>query len=220
MYFIIIILLNASSVLTYVTFGGMLLFYVDDTLRNVKKKYETFGQAVIDFSVSDMQKQVIETFKEKKDIKYSAFQFKISNESSNKSHFEIEFDDTRNRVLLKSKCPCLFFDENSKPYLNEKAFFKMCHMKVLRAPGSLWENYKKAAFNFLMIFCFLTFVVIIVVAFGKSQGIPGTYQAIGGLIPLILRRYLFKSDDVFDFKSDYFLLFEELEQLFENYCET
>lgn len=224
MYFTIGILLNASSVLTYVTFGGMLLFYVYDTLRNVKKKYEAFSQAVIEFSVSDMQKQVIKTFKEKKDIKCSAFQFKLSKESSNKSHFDIEFDDTRNRVLLISKYPCLFFDENSKPYFNEKAFFRMCCMKVLRAPGSLWENYKKAAVNFLLIFCFLIFVVIIVLAFGKSHGIPGTYQAIatigGGLVPLILRRYLFKSEDVFDFKSDHFLLFEEMEQLFENYCET
>ncbi|CAC5403075.1 unnamed protein product [Mytilus coruscus] len=218
------ILLNASSVLTYVTFGGMLLFYVYDTLRNVKKKYEAFSQAVIDFSVFDMQKQVMETFKNEKEIKYSAFQFKILNEGSINSNIQIEFDETCNRLLLKSNYPCLFFDENSKPYLNEKAFFRMCFMKVLRAPGSLWENYKKAAFNFLIILLFLIFVVIIVLAFGKTQGFSGTYQAIAtlgdGLIPLILRRYFFKSDDVFDFKSDHFLLFEELKQLFENYCET
>lgn len=224
LYFAIGIILNASSVLTYATFAGMLLFYVYDTLRNVREKYEAFSQAIIDFSVSDMQKQVIETFKDKKELQCSAFQFKILNEGSDRSHIKIEFEEKRNKLLLQSQFPCLFLDENSKPYLNEKAFFIMCKMKVLRAPGSLWENYKKAAFNFMVIAFFLTFVVIIVLAFGKTQGIPGTYQAIatlgGGLIPLILRRYFFKSEDVFDFKTDHFLLRGELQQLLEDNWET
>lgn len=174
----------------------MLLFYVYDTLRNVKKKYEAFSQAIIDFFINEMQKQVIETFTETEKLKNTAFQFKTSKEGSNKSHIEIQYDNTCNKLLLKSKIPCLFFDENSKPYLNERAFFKMCYMKVLRAPGSLWENYKKAAIHFLMILLFLILVVIVVFTFVKTQGIPGTYQAIatlgGGLIPLILRRYFFQ----------------------------
>lgn len=224
LYFAIGIILNASSVLTYATFAGMLLFYVYDTLRNVQKKYESFSRAVIEFSISYMKNQVKKTFSGKNELQHSAFQFKILNKSPNDSHIKILFDVSRKKLLLKSKQPCLFFDENCKPYLNEKAFFTMCYMKVIRAPGSLWTNYKSAAINFLVIVFFLFSVVIIVLAFGKTQGIPGTYQAIatlgGGLIPLVLRRYFFKSDDVFDFETNHFLVDDELQQLFETYHET
>ncbi|VDI82458.1 Hypothetical predicted protein [Mytilus galloprovincialis] len=194
------------------------------TKHKREKKYESFSQAVIDFSISNMEKQVKETFSGKNELQHSAFQFKILNKSSNDSHIKILFDVSRKKLLLKSKQPCLFFDENCKPYLNEKAFFTMCYMKVIRAPGSLWTNYKSAAINFLVIVFFLFSVVTIVLAFGKTQGIPGTYQAIatlgGGLIPLVLRRHFFKSDDVFDFETNHFLVDDELQQLFETYHET
>lgn len=59
----------------------------------------------------------------------------------------------------------------------------------------------------------------IVLAFGQAKGVTGTYLALatlgGGLIPLILRKYLLKSHALSDFRTENFLFREELITVFK-----
>lgn len=216
MYVTIGIILNASRVLTYVTFAGILLFYAYNSIRHVRKKYELFSRTVMEFFIMHLKKPIKELIKDGV-IQNCALQFLDRKDNSQLD--TVFFKD--DKITLSSHLPFLFFDDNGKPSLNENVFFKMCKMNSIGAPGLLWENYRKAFINFLIIVLFLFLVATIILAFGQSQGIPDTYQALatlgGGLIPLLLQKYLFKSHDLSDFRTEHFLFSEELNSVFENY---
>lgn len=217
MYVTIGIILNASRVLTYVTFAGILLFYAYNSIRHVRKKYELFSRTVLEFFILNLTDSIIKLINGGV-IQNCALQFLDRKEDSQLDTINVKED----KLTLSSDLPFLYFDDNGKPSLHENVFFKMCNMNSIGAPGLLWENYKKAFINFLIIVLFLFLVATIILAFGQSQGIPDTYQALatlgGGLIPLLLQKYLFKSHDLSDFRTGHFMFREELNTVFKNYC--
>lgn len=216
MYVTIGIILNASRVLTYVTFAGILLFYAYNSIRHVRKKYELFSRTVMEFFILNLADSIKDLINGGV-IQNCALQFLNRKDDSQLDTLLVKDD----KLTLSSNLPFLFFDNNGKPSLHENVFFKMCNMNSIGAPGLLWKSYKKAFLNFLIIVLFLFLVATIILAFGQSQGIPDTYQALatlgGGLIPLLLQKYLFKSHNLSDFRTEHFMFREELNTVFENY---
>lgn len=229
MYVAIGAILNASYVLTYITFAGMLILYATNSIRLVQKKYEVFGQTVTKYILSNMSnlhdsirflKNVERKSTDTQEIfdKY-ALQLDLYEESAPSPPILVK----NNEITLSSQMPFLFFDDHGKPFVTQKDLSKICSNNFTGAPGTLWENYKKAFIHFVFITLFLLLVATIVLAFGQAKGVTGTYLALatlgGGLIPFILRRYLFKSNDLSDFRTDYILFCNELKTMItkENY---
>ncbi|CAC5369967.1 unnamed protein product [Mytilus coruscus] len=220
MYVAIGVILNASQVVTYVTFAGILIFYAYNSIRQVLNKYERFSQTVF--------KYIMRNLKDLKcGLKNIALQLKLTEDRNALEPAEDCIAPSQsivvenNKIMLSSEMPFVFFDDHGKPSINEEVFFKMCHINSNGAPGSLWGNYKKAFIHFFIIVLFLLLVATIVLAFGQSKGVTGTYLALatlgGGLIPLILRKYFFRSHDLCDCGTEQNLFWDEVKPMFTKY---
>ncbi|CAG2184586.1 unnamed protein product [Mytilus edulis] len=196
---------------------------IEEHFWTCTKKYEVFSQTVTKYILSNMSnlhdsirflKNVERKSTDTQEIfdKY-ALQLDLYEESAPSLPILVK----NNEITLSSQMPFLFFDDHGKPFVTQKDLSKICSNNFTGAPGTLWENYKKAFIHFVFITLFLLLVATIVLAFSQAKGVTGTYLALatlgGGLIPFILRRYLFKSNDLSDFRTDYILFCNELKTM-------
>lgn len=112
--------------------------------------------------------------------------------------------NANDRVLnFKTNGVILLLDQSDKQYITKQFFFKVCKIKP-DGPGPWGKHFLVALRQFLIIFIFLVFVTLVVLAFGESYRVSFPNQLLatlaGGVVPWILMKtnLLFSQDDMPD----------------------
>ncbi|VDI02524.1 Hypothetical predicted protein [Mytilus galloprovincialis] len=112
--------------------------------------------------------------------------------------------NANDRVLnFKTNGVILLLDQSDKQYITKQFFFKVCKIKP-DGPGPWGKHFLVALRQFLIIFIFLVFVTLVVLAFGESYRVSFPNQLLatlaGGVVPWILMKtnLLFSQDGMPD----------------------
>ena len=98
----------------------------------------------------------------------------------------------------------LFIDTQDTPRLPRRLFEEVCKIRTVGSPGPVYSNVLRAVQSFLKIAIFVAFVFVVVGVFGSIYNVSSTNQMMatlaGGSLPLIARKFFApsKSDTEFD----------------------
>ncbi|VDI06122.1 Hypothetical predicted protein [Mytilus galloprovincialis] len=193
-YTMVGLILNSSHAMQYISTISLAWLYYNRCFGGISQIYKNFNKAVqtILYRVNELRADEI-TKQEMKDRKYKAF--KVSNKSITEGNIGTYDRDPK----FKTKGVVLLFDKD-KQYTTKKFFFNICK-KLPDGPGPYSKRYGIALRHFCVIFLFLLFVTLVVIAFGDSYSVSFPNQLLatlaGGVVPWILMKtnILFSQDD-------------------------
>ncbi|CAL1527747.1 unnamed protein product [Lymnaea stagnalis] len=152
-----------------------LWFYVRDAYKEVGNKCDKF----MDYIIEDDCFKISGVFG-----KGSNSMFAINNGSAP------SFKEVRSKLCVALKCPFLFVGKDDIKYLSLNFLYHCFTMKWEAAPGDLIQNYVEKTKRLIKIALFLSFVFLIVMAYGSYVFIsPDKYLLItfiSGLVPKVL----------------------------------
>lgn len=198
------IIVNADSMLTYLSLAFLMGVYAQDCFGFVSKTFlnfnQTMNQLTLSLGVSDVKRDIYLDEDQQSNL---AFRIK-SNED------EVIEQDTTPPVTLDTNMDgfprwnvsrlCLFLDKADKPYIPRGYFFKACTtMNYHMAPGQLIISYLRATAEMSVIIVFLLGVLVVVLAFGDTYELSAGNKMLatiaGGILPFLLRNVVFKSHE-------------------------
>jgi len=206
-YTFIGIVINFDSAITYISIVLLVLFYGKTCFGSVCAKYAAFFNAVVNHCTKLAETSIREYIVDDKEKEHKAF-------SMNPSDFAVNGLDLSIRVKhgyrpqLQGSIPFML-NKSHKPHLLDKFFYEACNMNYEHAPGAkgkrILTQYWIATFEFLMILLFLTFVLVVVFAFGNDYEISTSNKTIltvmGGVVPFLLTTFVFKGKEIPDWSS-------------------
>lgn len=186
------IIVNAGSVLKYVSMVLLVIVYCNDCYSNVYDNYLTFNQTIIDEMVgritADLRKIASMPSEQQEN---TAFQVKCIDEEAEKTP-TLNLD--KKEIRWKLGQLLVFLDCFDTPRVPLRLFQKLCEVRVHGAPGPVYINLLAATGKFMIIVVFLMFVMIVVMAFGNVYAMSSTNTTLatlaGGFVPMLLKNVL------------------------------
>ncbi|KAL4227734.1 hypothetical protein ACF0H5_013170 [Mactra antiquata] len=187
-------ILNPDNIMKYVSLMLLIGVYCYDCFSGVRKQYVEYGKAInskVQELVEDRLKEVAS--QSAKDQVNAAFRIELEEDA------EQMYLVAGSEGYLKWRAPrlVLFLDSSDIPYIPKSLLMRMGRLPHAMCPGRVHMLYLKAFFDFFMIVLVLLFVFIVIFAFGQAHDISSGSQTIAalgsGFLPLIFRRFVFKS---------------------------
>lgn len=197
------LILNSSSTLTYVSFLFLLVLYINDSVKSVQKRFLSFNKT-LHTVMMDRCQDLIESVIRGTDGLRTDVALKVQSKFAKETHGELE--SKQGELHWRAKSLLLFIGRKDISMIPERFFNKACEIKYYNAPGCLVLNYLKVTLELGVIIIFLTFVWIVVMAFGYTYHLSSSSQVLaalaGGFVPFILRNFVFKSQEVKEINTD------------------
>ncbi|KAK3769986.1 hypothetical protein RRG08_061958 [Elysia crispata] len=192
------VIVNAGTILQYVTVLFLLFMYSKNTFSRVANLYQAY-HGVIHRELLGLIKEEIDEVAKQEATDQENTAFIVQGESSSNTP-----KDVRPRIKIKENQPqwstqgmLVFLDKYDTPYTPEKFFFETIDLNYFGCPGPIYTNVLAALWEFLKIVLFLLFIFIVVMAFGDAYQVSTTNQllatVVGGFVPFLFR-YIFVSD--------------------------
>ncbi|XP_055894387.1 uncharacterized protein LOC106079075 isoform X1 [Biomphalaria glabrata] len=186
------IIVNAGSVLKYVTMVLLVFVYMNDCYSNVYENYLTFNKAIMDEIIerttTDLRKIASMPSSQQAN---TAFQVRCVDETKELIP-SLNFD--KKEIRWKIGQLLLFLDCYDTPRIPLRMFQKLCQVRVHGAPGPVYINLLAATGKFMIIVIFLMFVMIVVMAFGNVHAMSSANTTLatlaGGFVPMLLKNVL------------------------------
>uniref|UniRef100_A0A0B7B8C8 PLAT domain-containing protein n=1 Tax=Arion vulgaris TaxID=1028688 RepID=A0A0B7B8C8_9EUPU len=188
------IIVNAGSVLKYVSMVLLVFVYMNDCYSNVYENYLTFNKTIIDDIIerttADLRKIASMPSSQQAN---TAFHVKCVDEDKDLTPL-LNLDVEKKEFRWKLGQLLLFLDCFDTPRIPLRLFQKLCQVRVHGAPGPVYINLIAATGKFMIIVVFLTFVMIVVMAFGNVYEMSNTNTTLatlaGGFVPMLLKNVL------------------------------
>nr|KAG5706263.1 hypothetical protein BaRGS_026045 [Batillaria attramentaria] len=197
------IIVNAGSVLKYVTMVLLVFVYMHDCYDNVYDNYLTFNKSIIDDMIDrttdDLRKIAAMSSSQQAN---AAFLVKTVDEDD-QIQPQLNFD--KKEIRWKLGQLLLFLDSYDTPRIPLRLFQKLCQVRVHGAPGPVYLNLLAATGKFMIIVVFLMFVMIVVMAFGNVMAMSSTNTTLatmaGGFVPMLLKNVLSRKGQKLSLKT-------------------
>ncbi len=184
------VIVNAASVLKYVSMIILVVLYSYDCYNNVYKKYLKLNKSLFTEVKNRLKDQVQEVTSLPAYLQENRG-FKTC-ENSEQADYETP-DDVCKKFPLHWDLNdlILFIDNEDMPRLPVKLFTQVCSIKVAGSPGPVYQSLMQATYKFCTLFFFLLFIFLVVLSFGEAYNISSTNQMLatlaGGFVPFIMR---------------------------------
>ena len=188
------IIVNAGSLLKFISLLLLVIIYSYDCYNNVYKRYMKLSKALFS-EVKGRIKDLSEVtslpsyLQENRGFK--------SVENSEQADYEMPDDLTDQKKLPKHwmlNDLILFIDNEDMPRIPVQLFEEVCGIRVAGAPGPVYKSLLEATQQFIKIVFFLFIVFLIILSFGNVYQVSETNKTMatlfGGLLPLILRNFM------------------------------
>lgn len=212
-YTIVGLIVNSSHAMQYISTISLAWLYYRRCFCGIGQIYKAYNKAVQTIMYRVIKRKVDEiAMQDISEQENTAFH--IIGERSQRQRGDMpdgpnDLDENR-KVHVHGGIPkfnsngvFLLLDKFDKQYLTKKFFFKVCRIEP-GAPGPWSKHFLKALWQFSIIFIFLTFVMLVVLAFGDSYSVSFPNQLLatlaGGVVPWILMKtnLLFSQADIPD----------------------
>ncbi|CAG5129730.1 unnamed protein product, partial [Candidula unifasciata] len=186
------IIVNAASVLKYLSMILLVFVYMNDCYSNVYENYLTFNKTIIDDIIerttADLRKIASMPSSQQTN---TAFHVKCVDEEKEVTP-SLNFEKKEPRWKLGQLL--LFLDSYDTPRIPLRLFQRLCQVRVHGAPGPVYLNLLAATGKFMIIVVFLMFVMLVVLAFGNIYEMSNTNTTLatlaGGFVPMLLKNVL------------------------------
>ena len=202
-FIVIGIILNADQTMQYVPFVFMVLVYAKDAMGSVLNKYAKYNAV--------LHEAVLENIRDDIDA--------VVTDGNRKEHVAFPVPNTKDvplpaLILTKKerllwRHPCAVFlnsGERNQSFLHWNFFDYTIRIPNSEFPGPVVNNYLKAFVKLILIFAFLVFVSLTVVAFGEAYKISTFNQTIAtlvtGFLPFAFEKIILVSADAFELEKD------------------
>lgn len=186
------VIVNAGTLLKYVSLVILVVVYSYDSFNNVEKKYLKLNKALfneVKGRIKDLDKvtSLPSNLQENRGFK--------SQELSEQGTYESPDDVARKPALhWFINDLVLFVDNEDMPRIPRKLFDDVCQIKVAGVPGPVYRGLLFGIKQFLKIAIFIFFVFVVVLSFGEVYKMSSTNQMLatlaGGFLPAILRQFM------------------------------
>ncbi|XP_014791192.1 uncharacterized protein LOC106884358 isoform X1 [Octopus bimaculoides] len=184
-------IVNASSLLKYVTMALLVIVYMHDCYQDVYQNYVTFTKEIID-DLMDRAENIKEVASQSADVQENAaFQVSLPTDVT---PISTKFNNDKGEPRWNIGHLSVFLDKYDTPRMPLRLFKDMCNIRTWGSPGPVYINLLIATRKFLTIVVFLAFVLVVVLAFGNVYRVSSTNQTLaamaGGFVPLLLKNVL------------------------------
>ena len=192
------IIVNAGTLLRYVTLLLMILVYCCDCFNNVSKKYLKMSKALFEVVESRIKNLEQETNKPSQQQQNQGFQAKAIYGMS---------DDISDRVPRHwfINDLVLFVDNENEPRIPRKLFEQVCNIRAEGVPGPIHLGLLNAVKHLIKILFFVCFVFVIVLSFGLIYNVSSANQMLVtlllGFLPMVIRTVIAPPDPDVDLGS-------------------
>ncbi|KAK6177354.1 hypothetical protein SNE40_015472 [Patella caerulea] len=187
-YTLIGIIINADVTVRYISVIFLLVLYVRDCFGKVYKKYLNFYKVITSHILEHEKDKITDTAQADAMCQENTV-FRVECENNSKPDIYLMVRD--GIIKWQTSGFLVFLDQEDTPYFSEKFFFEAVEMKYHGCPGPLYRNIFGTFLEFFKLILFLSFFVIVVMAFGDVYNISSTNQMLatvaGGLMPVIFR---------------------------------
>ena len=194
-YTLIGIILNSSRIMKHIILVLVIAYYGQDCFKRVNNVYLAFNKIInkeVQKGVGDKEIKTV-TAMCPGNQPNTAF---AVNRTDQKLRFTVGTNGflkcSINSLLLFLTCDDIFL-------IPRKILMHIAQKSHFACPKKPSVLYLRAFIDFLSILLFLTFVFIVIFAFGQANNVSSASQALAalgvGFIPLVLRKFLFKSHD-------------------------
>ena len=210
---------NASSAAKYIMLAFWVIVYSTSCFNAVYERYMSLNSRVFEM-IKDKLKDDVEnvTLMREERQKNTAFKYFTNDEVKDHKRTEAELEyssdedvDVEKRGLSQSNSIVpvdtieyindqlhwrlnhliLFVDRKDIPRIPKELFERICEIDAPGCPGPVYKSLLRACRKFLYMIIFLTFVVIVVMAFGDVYKLSTTNQLLvtlaGGFLPFVVR---------------------------------
>lgn len=186
------IIVNAGTLLKYVSLVILVVVYSYDSFNNVEMKYLKLNKALfneVKGRIKDLDKvtSLPSNLQENRGFKSQ----ELSEQGTYESPDDIAKKPIRHWFINDL---VLFVDNEDMPRIPKKLFDEVCQIKVAGVPGPVYRGLLFGIKQFLKISLFIFFVFVVVLSFGEVYKISSTNQMLaalaGGLLPAILRQFM------------------------------
>lgn len=218
-YTMVGVILNSSHAMQYISTISLAWLYYRRCFGGISQIYKAYNKAVHKILYRVNKRKLVEIAKkETKNQEHTAFKVSVDGQrkvcvddvvkdktntkknSYSKCCYHVDDREIKNKIIdtsdgapkLKINGIILFLDRFDKQYITKKFFFKVCKINP-EGPGPLSKHFGTALRRFGMIFIFLVFVTLVVLAFGDSYSLTFSNQLLatlaGGVVPWILMKF-------------------------------
>ncbi|CAH1799787.1 unnamed protein product [Owenia fusiformis] len=214
------LIVNAGSVLKYLSILLLLIIYSYDCFHNVYLKYLSLNKAIFK-DVSGRVKDDV--------IAVSQLPSRLQENRGFKAEALTEQDKHERPDRLSRRRPIhwnvndlvLFVNKFDLHFVPVKLFYAITMIEVAGAPGPVYKSMVHAWRRFGQIVIFLCFLVMTVSIFGSIYNIGSTSQMLatlaGGIFPFILRNFMSSKADPIELNSCTFKC--KVDEVIENFKE-
>ncbi|GFS22117.1 hypothetical protein ElyMa_001609300 [Elysia marginata] len=192
------VIVNAGTILQYVTVLFLLFLYSKNTFSRVTNLYQAYHAVIHQELLAMIKEEIDEVAKqEATDQENTAFIVQGVAASNMRKHVAPCIRIKEHQPQWLTQGLLVFLDKYDTPYTPEKFFFNTIDLNYFGCPGPIYTNVLAAVWEFLKIVLFLLFIFIVVMAFGDAYQVSTTNQllatVVGGFVPFLFR-YIFVSD--------------------------
>ncbi|KAL3853806.1 hypothetical protein ACJMK2_017315 [Sinanodonta woodiana] len=191
------IILNAETVLTYISLIFIMAMYANSCLNYVVDRYQNVNKT-INKVLQELPKENVEDGMHFPGDQQRNIAFRVATDGLKSLEDPVSLVKTEFGYLTwRTTRLVLFLSENDMPFIPRKFFFDACKMPYYSCPGELLFNYLRAFGELSTIVAFLLFVLVIVLSFGETYQLSATNQLLatlaGGLLPWIFMNVVFRT---------------------------
>ena len=188
------IIVNASTLLKYVTLVVLLVVYCCDCFNNVEKKYLKLNKALFGEITKRINKELEEVTGQLANFQENRG-FKAQQLDEQNFYEEPDTICVKPRNHWEINDLVLFVDSQDTPRIPKKLFDEICKIEVAGVPGPVYRGQLEAIKQLAKIVFFIWLVFVIVMTFGAIYNVSSTNQMLatmaGGFLPMILKSFLY-----------------------------
>lgn len=192
------IIVNAGTLLKYVSIVILVVVYSYDSFNNVEKKYLKLNKAIfgeVKKRIKDLEEVTGLPSRLQKNRGFKSQELNQQGEHESPDDLEAKPGQAKPghpRLMINDLV--LFVDNEDTPRIPKKLFKKVCQIQVAGVPGPIYSGVLIAVRQFLKIALFITFVFVVVLSFADIYKISSTNQMLAtlavGFLPVILRQFM------------------------------
>ncbi|KAH3874219.1 hypothetical protein DPMN_037461 [Dreissena polymorpha] len=192
-YTLVGIILNPSDTMTVFTFVLWTTVYCYDCFTSAHFAYSTFCKTIhseIRDSIESNEFQHVSTESEQEQ-ENTAFQVRSTTPMGSAERMKLVCGTDRVLQWYAQRV-CLFLDRYHMPYIPKRMLFEMAKIDHSSCPKKLHIIYLNSLIDFIKVFVFLLFNLVVIKAVGEKQGLYsgmlGIAVVASGLVPLAFRK--------------------------------
>ncbi|XP_052087075.1 uncharacterized protein LOC127724217 [Mytilus californianus] len=197
-YTMVGIILNSSHAMQYISTISLAWLYYRRCFGGICQIYESYNKAVQRIMYG-ANKQHVDNIAKKQINEQENMAFKVKGSETilydkigkQKNKRKINIDNHDRVLKYRTNGVILLLDRFDKQYITKKFFFKVCNI-IPDGPGPISKHFGVAMRRLSLIFMFLIFVTLVVLAFGDSYNVSFSNQLLatlaGGVVPWILMK--------------------------------